>query len=71
MDKKGIQVFQMLSSLQGIQRSPDQGPSAPMNSMVVLVLALQTPAADNSVVVLASTLQVPKMNNVTCSEPFT
>jgi hypothetical protein len=63
LDKKGMQIMQMLSSLQGTQPSRVQTPSFPVTSMVVLVMALQTPTVDNSVVVLDSTLQAPTKNN--------
>jgi hypothetical protein len=63
LDKKGMQIMQMLSSLQGTQPSRVQTPSFLVTSMVVLVMALQTPTTDNSVVVLDSTLQAPTKNN--------
>jgi len=63
LDKKGMQLMQMLSSLQGTQPSRVQTLSLPTTSMVVLVMALQTPAVDNLVVVLDLTLEAPTKNN--------
>ena len=56
LDKKGTQIPQMLSFLQGTWCSLDQAPSEPAASTVVLVSSLQMPTTDNSSVILVSTL---------------